>query len=139
MDLHRNYKFRLYPTKQQQALLNSHFFASNQAWNFYLDSKSKELREQSQLPKEAREYKKFSDSYIDVKNSLACRKLTYNSGVVQDSMRKLDSTFKRFYSKKSEGHGFPKFKSSRSNEQSFIIRNQNNSWEESFFKIFTIS
>ena len=64
MDLHRNYKFRLYPTKAQQALLNSHFFTSNQAYNFYLDLKSTELKTQSQLPKEAREYKKFSDSYI---------------------------------------------------------------------------
>ena len=136
MELHRNYKFRLYPTKTQQALLNSHFFAANQAYNFYLDLKSKELKTQSQLPKEAREYKKFSDCYIDVKNYLASRKLTYNSGVVQDSMRKLDSVFKRFYSKKSEGHGFPKFQSSRSNEQSFILRNQATSWDCDSLKIF---
>ena len=71
-----------------------------------------------------------------MKNELASRRLKYNSGVVQDSMRKLDSVFKRFYSKKSEGHGFPKFKSSRSTEQSFIIRNQNNSWNETHLRIF---
>jgi len=136
MELHRNYKFRLYPTKTQQALLDSHFFASNQAYNFYLDLKSKELRTQSQLPKEAREYKKFSDCYIEMKNYLASRKLTYNSGVVQDSMRKLDSVFKRFYSKKSEGHGFPKFKSSRESAQSFVIRNQATSWDCDSLKIF---
>ncbi len=136
MDLHRNYKFRIYPTKQQQALLNSHFFASNQAWNFYLDSKSNELRTQSQLPKEAREYKKFADSYIDVKNELAERRLNYNSGVIQDSMRKLDMIFKRFYAKKSEGYGFPKFKSSRGSAQSFVIRNQATSWNSDSLKIF---
>ena len=136
MELHRNYKYRLYPTKQQQALLNSHFFTSNQAYNFYLDLKSTELKTQSQLPKEARDYKKFSDCYIEMKNDLASRKLTYNSGVVQDSMRKLDSVFKRFYSKKSEGHGFPKFKSSRSTEQSFILRNQATSWDCDSLRIF---
>ena len=139
MELHRNYKFRLYPNKAQRAMLDNHFFASNQAWNFYLDFKSRELKTQSQLPQEARCYTKFSDCYIEVKNALASRCIKYNSGVVQDSMRKLDMILKRFYSKKSDGHGFPKFKSSRFNEQSFIIRNQNNSWDDSHFKIFKTS
>ncbi len=136
MELHRNYKFRLYPNKAQRAMLDNHFFASNQAWNFYLDFKSTELKTQSRLPVEARCYTKFSDCYIAVKNALASRCIKYNSGVVQDSMRKLDMILKRFYSKKSEGHGFPKFKSSKVNAQSFIIRNQATSWNVDALKIF---
>ncbi len=33
MQIHRNYKFRLYPNKAQIDLFNLHFFLSNQAWN----------------------------------------------------------------------------------------------------------
>ena len=124
MLLNRNYKYRIYPNKHQIDLLNQHFFTSNQAYNFYLDSKIKDLKANADLPQSDRNYKKFADSYIDVKNELASRKLSYNSGVIQDSMRKLELISKRFFSKKSEGYGFPKFKSSRLNEQSFIIRNQ---------------
>ena len=85
--LHRNYKFRLYPNKTQKNLLENHFFTSNQAWNYALNSKIYELKEQSELLKED-------------------KKLKFNSDVVQDEMRKLDSIFKRFYSKKDEGIGF---------------------------------
>ena len=81
--LHRNYKFRLYPNKTQKNLLENHFFTSNQAWNYALNSKIYELKEQSELLKED-------------------KKLKFNSDVDQDEMRKLDSIFKRFYSKQSE-------------------------------------
>ncbi len=136
MQLNRNYKYRIYPNKHQIDLLNQHFFTSNQAYNFFLDSKIKDLKANADLPKADRNYKKFVDSYIDVKNELASRHLTYNSGVIQDSMRKLELISKRFFSKKSEGYGFPKFKSSRLNEQSFIIRNQATSWDSDCLKIF---
>ena len=134
--INRNYRYRIYPNKHQIDLLNQHFFTSNQAYNFFLDSKIKDLKANADLPKADRNYKKFADSYIDVKNSLASRKLSYNSGVIQDSMRKLELISKRFFSKKSEGYGFPKFKSSRLNEQSFIIRNQATSWTSDCLKIF---
>lgn len=136
MLINRNYRYRIYPNKHQIDLLNQHFFSSNQAYNFYLDSKIKDLKLNSDLPKEDRIYKKFRDSYIEVKNELASRRLTYNSGVMQDAMRKLDMISKRYFSKKSEGYGFPKFKSSKKPAQSFIIRNQSTSWTCDHFKIF---
>ena len=60
MDLRRNYKFRLYPTKTQQALLNSHFFVSNQAWNHALAAKKLDLAENAHLPPAERHYTKDS-------------------------------------------------------------------------------
>ena len=54
MQIHRNYKFRLYPNKKQIDLLNHHFFSSNQAWNFMLDFKIKELNNQDSLDKKDR-------------------------------------------------------------------------------------
>ena len=44
----RAFKFRLYPTKNQQSLLNSHFFASNQAWNHALALKKLDLSQNAE-------------------------------------------------------------------------------------------
>lgn len=136
MRIHRNYKYRLYPNKKQINLLNSYFFSSNQAWNFMLDFKIKELKNQSSLDKKDRKYTNFKDLYNLTKIDLKSRGIVYNSGVVQDKMRALDSTFKLFYTKKSEGRGFPKFRTSKNTEQSFIIRNQATSWNDTHLKIF---
>ena len=136
MQIHRNYKFRLYPNKKQIDLLNHHFFSSNQAWNCMLDFKIKELKNQSSLDKKDRKYTNFNDLYENTKVDLKSRGIVYNSGVVQDKMRALDSTLKLFYNKKSEGQGFPKFKTSKGIEQSFVIRNQATSWTSSHLKIF---
>jgi len=134
--IHRNYEFRIYPNDQQIVLLENHFFTSNQAWNFFLDSRIKDLEKNKDLPKANRIYKKFNDVSLDLKNNLQSRNLKFNSGVVQDEMRKLDSTFQRFFSKKSEGYGFPKFAKSKSTEQSFVIRNQATSWTSEYLQIF---
>ena len=136
MQIHRNYKYRLYPNKKQIDLLNQHFFSSNQAWNCMLDFKIKELKNQSSLDKKDRKYTNFNDLYENTKVDLKLRGIIYNSGVVQDKMRALDSTFKLFYKKKSEGQGFPKFKTSKNIQQSFIIRNQATSWNDTHLKIF---
>ncbi len=136
MEVHRNYKYEIYPNKIQTDLLNNHFFTSNQAWNLMLDFKIKELKTQSILQKQDRKYTNFNDLYENVKSSLKSRTLRYNTGVIQDKMRNLDNTFKLFYTKKSEGQGFPKFQSSRDNEQSFVIRNQATSWTSTHLKIF---
>ena len=93
MQIHRNYKFRLYPNKKQIDLLNQYFFSSNQAWNCMLDFKIKEIKSQSSLDKKYRRYMIFKDLYDHTITYLKSRHIAYNSGVVQDKMRSLDSTF----------------------------------------------
>ena len=134
--LHRNYKFRLYPNDDQKSLFDYHFFSKNQAWNFALAFKIKELFEMKDLPKEDRIYTKFKDLYQLTINHLKERNITFNSGVIQDELRKLIDTFQKFYTKKSDGYGFPKFKSSRLTEQSIIIRNQATHWDDKHLKLF---
>ena len=136
MQIHRNYKYRLYPNKKQIDLLNHHFFSSNQAWNFMLDFKIKELNNQDSLDKKDRKYTHFKDLYVHTTADLKSRGIIYNSGVIQDKMRSLDATLKLYYTKKSEGQGFPKFRTSKDIEQSFVIRNQATSWTSSHLKIF---
>ena len=136
MQIHRNYKFRLYPNKKQIDLLNRHFFSSNQAWNYMLDFKIKEIKKQSSLDKKYRKYTHFKGLYDHTTADLKSRSIVYNSGIIQDKMRALDATLKLYYSKKSEGQGFPKFRTSKGIEQSFVIRNQATSWTSSHLKIF---
>ena len=136
MQIHRNYKYRLYPNKKQIDLLNSYFFSSNQAWNFMLDFKIKEINNQKSLAKNNRKYTPFKDLYIHTKIDLKSRNISFNTGVIQDKMRALDSTLKLYYTKKLEGQGFPKFRSSKGIEQSFVIRNQATSWNDTHLKIF---
>ena len=137
MELHRNYKFRLYPTEAQQALLNSHFFASNQAWNHALSLKQLDLAANSHLPMTERKYQKDSTLEATMKCALQERGISYHSGVVQESYKNMNRSLKEFYTKRmtNDTVGFPKFKSSRGNEQSFRFKNQGISWTEKFFKI----
>ena len=137
MDLHRNYKFRIYPTKQQQSLLNSHFFASNQAWNHALAAKKLDLAENAHLPSGDRNYTKDTILETAMKCALQERKITYHSGIVQESFKNMNTSLKEFYKKRktSETVGFPRFKSSRSNEQSFKFKNQGVSWDSKTFRI----
>ena len=133
MKLNRNYKFRLRPNNEQSDFLNHYFFTANQAWNFALNLKIKDLSVNSSLPKADRKYLKFKDIYSLTKEHLKERGIKYNSGVIQDELRKLDDTFSRFHKKIG---GFPKFKSSKKIEQSIIIRNQATYWDEMELEIF---
>jgi len=137
MDLHRNYKFRLYPTKEQQVLLNNHFFASNQAWNHSLALKKVDLKENSHLPPGDRNYQKDSVLEAAMKQELQKRKIVYHSGIVQESYKSMNYSLKEFYKKRktSETIGFPKFKSSRSNEQSFRFKNQGVTWNSDHLRL----
>ena len=126
MELNRNYKFRLYPNKQEINFLENFFFGKNQAWNFALNYKIEELKRNSNLAKQDKKFTKFKDLYILVTNHLKERGISFNSGVIQDELRKLDDTFSKFHSKNC---GFPKFKLSQSIEQSSIIRNQATSFD----------
>jgi len=133
LELHRKYKYRLLPNNDRSELLNHYFFTSNQAWNFALSLKIKDLSDNSSLPEADRKYLKFKDLYSLTTNHLKERGIKFNSGVIQDELRKLEDTFSRFHKKIC---GFPKFKSSKKIEQSIIVRNQATSWDEKKLKIF---
>jgi len=77
--------------------------------------------------------------YVHTTVDLKSRGIVYNSGVIQDKMRSLDATLKLYYTKKSEGQGFPKFRTSKGIEQSFVIRNQATYWNDTHLKIFKSS
>ena len=135
MKIHRNYKFRLYPTKSQIDLLNLHFFLSNQAWNSTLALKIEDIKGNATLPKAERTFKKDKEIEKAMKEELKARGFKPHSGIVQESFKSMKKSLSKFYNGKMDGVGFPKFKSSKGIEQSFYFKNQGISWTDSHFKI----
>ena len=135
MQIHRNYKFRLYPTKSQIDLFNLHFFLSNQAWNSTLAQKMTDLKANAHLPPADRAFKKDKDIEKAMKEELKARGFKPHSGIVQESFKSMKKSLSSFYSRKNDGVGFPKFKSSKGIEQSFYFKNQGISWNSNHFKI----
>ena len=112
------YKFRLYPNKTQESLINQHFGACRFVYNFSLEKKIKF-------------YEQNKDS--DKKKSLSCFDLCkflpdlkkenawlkeVNSQSLQGAIRNLDNAFTKFFRDKT---GFPKFKSKKNPVQSFPV------------------
>lgn len=109
------YKYRLYPTKTQQVLINKHLGACRWLYNYGLGKKIEayardkthisrfDLQAELPLLKKSDEY-----SWLSEINSLS----------LQAVLRNLDSGFKNFFRDKK---GFPRFKSKKSNRQSFQI------------------
>ncbi len=110
----RAFRYQLFPTKEQETLLNKHFGCSRFVWNWGLGEKMKAYQTdktnltryqlQAKLPimKKTEEF-----SWLKEVNSLA----------IQSKLEDLDKAYVAFYRKKSD---FPKFKSKK-NKQSFRI------------------
>ena len=109
------YKYRIYPTKDQEVLLAKHFGCARYIYNYGLERKIKSYAEtqksisrftiQSDLPK----LKKSEDTkWLSEVNSLS----------LQAALLNLDMAFTRFFKEKK---GFPKFKSKHDHNQSFQV------------------
>jgi len=122
-----NYKYRLYPTKEQESKLNQQFFISNQSWNHGLNIKIKNLKRKNGFT---------STKLIEksIKDNFKKRKISGHSGIIQMSIRKLEDTLKIFFKNKDD-FSFPKFKDSSKTEQGFEFKNQGIQIQEKYFKI----
>ena len=103
----------------------------------HLLQKKLDLAENAHLPPAERHYTKDSILETAMKCALQERKIVYHSGIVQESFKNMNQSLKEFYKKRktSETVGFPRFKSSRGNEQSFRFKNQGVSWDSSKLKL----
>jgi putative transposase len=105
------YKYRLYPTKEQQILLAKHFGAVRWIYNYALNKKIELYK------KEKKTLSRFDLSEIltGLKKQEETSWLSeVNSQSLQFSLLNLDNAYNRFFKEKK---GFPKFKSKR-NKQS---------------------
>lgn len=111
----KTFKFRLYPNKNQEVLLDKHIGASRFLYNFFLNYSTNCYKNT-----------KTSTNKYDWMKVLTSLKKTnkydwlneINSQSLQDALKNLDKSYKRFFKKKS---GFPKFKSKHKSKWSFSI------------------
>lgn len=121
MQINFSYKYRIYPTKEQEMLLAKHFGCVRFVWNYFLN----ERKEYYLKNKEEIEAKRIkgSLSYYDTTKQLTLLKKEKewlkecNAQSLQASLKHLDQAYKMFFKKI---HNFPNFKN-KDAKQSFTI------------------
>ena len=112
--INKTYKFRLFPTKEQEVLLNQHFGHSSWVYNHFLNERKK----QYQADKKSDNYYKQAATLTKLKKEEETRWLKeVNSQTLQFALRSLDTAFLNFFRGNAQ---FPKFKS-RKNKNTFTI------------------
>lgn len=112
---YKAYRYRLYPNKEQQELINKHIGCCRYIYNYGLEKKIKAYQES-----------KKAISRFDVQRELPMLKKNeetsflkdVNSLSLQASLACLDNAFTRFFKEKK---GFPRFKTKRDSRQSFQV------------------
>jgi putative transposase len=110
----KSFKFRIYPSKEQEVLLAKHFGANRFVFNHYLNKRKESYLED-----------KKSLNYYDNANDLTQLKKDenyiwlkeINSQSLQSGLRNLDTAYNKFFRKQTK---FPRFKS-KYDRQSFKI------------------
>ena len=114
MTVTKTFRYRCYPTKEQQVLLAKHFGSKRFVYNYFLNErKSLYLKNKETL------------NYYDNAKSLTALKKDeqyewlneINSQTLQSALRDLDTAYNRFFRKQAR---FPRFKAKR-NQQSFRV------------------
>ena len=112
--INKTYKFRLFPTKEQEVLLNQHFGHSRWVYNHFLN----ERKEQYQADKKSDNYYKQAATLTKLKKEDETKWLKeVNSQTLQFALRSLDTAFLNFFRGNAQ---FPKFKS-RKHKNTFTV------------------
>ena len=115
-EIHKTYKYRIYPNKKQRALLQKHFDACRFVWNHFLAERKRSYLED-----------KKSLTYYDNTRALTklrqsdefCWLRDVSSVALQASLQDLDFAYGKFFKKIAK---FPKFKSRKSAKKSYRCR-----------------
>lgn len=116
MQIEKAYKFRIYPNKEQEELIQKTFGCCRFVYNYYL-AKRKEIYE-----KEKRTF-----NYYDCCKDLTSLKKENgwlrepDKCALQNALKDLDDAYKNFFRrvKNGEKSGFPKFKNKKNNRKSY--------------------
>ena len=110
----KTYKFRIYPTAEQEVLLAKHFGCTRFVFNHFLN----ERKEQYQKDKKSDNYYAQAKSLTEIKKKADTEWLKeVNSQTLQFALRSLDTAFLNFFRGNAQ---FPKFKS-RKHKNTFTI------------------
>ncbi|MBR4471408.1 MAG: IS200/IS605 family element transposase accessory protein TnpB [Erysipelotrichaceae bacterium] len=112
-------KFRMYPDRKQEKLLNSTFGCCRLIFNMGLDMRIKAFKNNVKCG-----YMETSKMLTKLKENEDFRFLKdVDSVALQQTLRDLDCAYRNFFSKHA---GFPKFKSKKNPKASYRTINQNN-------------
>lgn len=112
--INKTYRFRIYPTAEQETLLAKHFGCTRYVYNHFLN----ERKEQYQADKKSDNYYKQSATLTKLKKEENTKWLKeVNSQTLQFALRSLDTAFLNFFRGNAQ---FPKFKS-RKHKNTFTI------------------
>lgn len=112
------FKYRIFPNKQQQELIQKTFGCVRFVYNYYLN-KRKEMYEND---KTTFTYNMCSKDLTSLKKDLEWLKEVDSVGL-QSSLKDLDYAYQKFF---KEHTGYPKFKSKKNRYKSYKTKNTNN-------------
>ena len=118
------YKYRLYPNKEQEILINKTLGCTRFVYNYYLN-KRKEMYEND---KTTFTYNMCSKDLTQLKKELIWLK-EVDKFPLQQTLKDLDQAYKNFFRRVKQGNdkvGFPKFKSKKNNKNSYRTQFTNN-------------
>ena len=126
MKRYKAFKFRLYPNKEQQALLAKFFGCTRFVYNYYL-SMRKDVYE---TDKRTLSYKEMAEDLVRLKKEKEFLK-EVDSIALQQSLRHLDIAYCNFF--KNAKTGYPRFKSRKRGHDSYstVLVNNNIRLEDS--------
>lgn len=102
--INKSYKFRIYPTELQKIDMEKNFGCVRFVYNFFLNERKNQYQETGKSDN----YYAQSKTLTELKKQNGKEWLNeINAQVLQQSLRRLESSYSRFFQKKS---GFPKFK-----------------------------
>ena len=119
--MEKAYKYRIYPNKKQQELIQKTFGCCRFVYNQYL-AKRIEMYEKN---KETFSYVQCANDMKLLKTKLEWLK-EVDSTALQSSLKDLDMAYQKFF---KEHSGFPKFKSKRDNHKSYKSKYTNGNIE----------
>ena len=127
--VHKAYKFRIYPDSNQALLIVKTIGCSRFVFNYFLAERSSAYESQ----KKTLSYNDCSAMLTQLKKELTWLK-EVDSTALQSSLRFLDDSFKRFFSRQND---YPRFKSRKNPVQSYTSKftNNNIAVEYSFLKL----
>lgn len=122
LSITKGFKYRIYPNKEQQKILNHQCFVYNQAYNIVLDLQQKLWSANKDKDKKERTYLKAANIDLKVKQALKTRAIPFKTVVTQQARINANRALEQAI--KDKNKGFPKFKNSKIAKQSFNWNNQ---------------
>lgn len=112
----KSYKFRIYPNKEQETLIQKTFGSTRFIFNHYLTQRIEKYKEVGKAPTRFAQDKQLTE----LKQELIWLR-EVDATALQASLQNLDTAYQNFFRrvKQGENPGFPQFKSKKDNHKSY--------------------